>query len=424
MSKLVPPLGGKGLVCALLQGAELEAEKKKAAGLKKVQISSRSSRDLIMMGIGAFSPLDGFMTKADWKSVCEKMLLANGCFWPIPITMDIAKEDAAGLKPGDDIALYRNDALIATMKVDDVYEMTSADKKWECENVFKGNGPDSQKFWEVAEADHPGVQMVMAQKDFNVGGKVKVLTEGGFPEKFPGYYKSCAQLRAELDAKGWGNVAALQLRNPMHRSHEYLAKIAVEVCDGVVIHSLVGTLKAGDIPAEERIECIKVLVDNYFVKDHVIQAGYPLDMRYGGPREALLHATFRQNYGINKLIVGRDHAGVGDFYTLFEAQEIFDTRPKPTEKGKSLLCEPLKIDWTFYCVKCDGMASLRTCPHGKDDRVILSGTKLRKMLSEGTKVPEHFGRDEVLAILRRYYEGLTEKVEVKMQSFAAGTSMK
>jgi sulfate adenylyltransferase len=402
----------------------LEAEKKKAAGLKKIQISSRSERDMIMMGIGGFSPLDGFMKKADWKGVCEKMLLADGTFWPVPVTMDVSKEDAADLKPGVEIALVRDNVLIATMKVDEVYEMTAADKKWECEKVFKGNGPDSQKFWEVAEADHPGVQMVMAQKDFNVGGKVKVLSEGGFPAKFPGVYKSPAQLRAEMDAKGWGKVAALQLRNPMHRSHEYLAKIAVEVCDGVVIHSLVGSLKAGDIPAEVRLQCIEALVENYFVRDHVIQAGYPLDMRYAGPREALLHATFRQNYGINNLIVGRDHAGVGDFYTLFEAQEIFDTRPKPADAGKRLLTEPLKIDWTFYCFKCDGMASLRTCPHSKEDRVILSGTKLRKMLSEGAEVPDHFGRDEVLAILRKYYEGLTEKVEVKIQGFADGSRMK
>ena len=424
MSQLVPPHGGKGLVCCLLAGAELEAEKKKAAGLKKIEISSRCQRDLLMMGIGAFSPLDGFMKKADWKSVCENMLLVDGTFWPVPVTLDVSREDAAGMKPGDEVALVRDNEVVATMKVEETYAMTNDDKKWECEKVFKGNGLDSHKFWEKAETDHPGVQMTMAQKDFNVGGKVKVLSEGGFPEKFPGVYKSPAELRADMDARGWGNVAALQLRNPMHRSHEYLAKIAIEVCDGVVIHSLVGTLKADDIPAEVRLECIAALIENHFVKEHVIQAGYPPDMRYAGPREALLHAAFRQNYGINKLIVGRDHAGVGDFYTLFEAQEIFDTRPKPTEKGKSLLCEPLKIDWTFYCVKCDGMASLRTCPHGKDDRVILSGTKLRKMLSEGTKVPEHFGRDEVLAILRRYYEGLTEKVEVKMQSFAAGTSMK
>ncbi len=424
MSKLVPPHGGKGLVCCLLKGAELEAEKKKAAGLKQVEISSRSKGDLIMMGIGGFSPLDGFMKKADWKSVCENLTLADGTFWPVPVTMDVSKEDAAGIKPGQEIALVRKGETLATMKVDEVYEMTVADKKWECEKVFKGNGPDSQKFWEVAEADHPGVQMVMAQKDFNVAGKVKVLSEGGFPEKFPGIYKSPAELRAEMDAKNWGKVAALQLRNPMHRSHEYLAKIAVEVCDGVVIHSLVGSLKPGDIPAEVRMDCINTLVEKYFVKDFVIQAGYPLDMRYAGPREALLHATFRQNYGINNLLVGRDHAGVGDFYGLFEAQEIFDKMPKPADAGKRLLCEPMKIDWTFYCFKCDGMASLRTCPHGKDDRVVLSGTKLRKMLSEGADVPDHFGRDECLAILRKYYEGLTEKVEVKMQGFAAGTGMK
>jgi sulfate adenylyltransferase len=210
----------------------------------------------------------------------------------------------------------------------------------------------------------------------------------------------------------------------MHRSHEYLAKIAVEVCDGLVIHSLVGSLKAGDIPADVRIECIKTLVANYFVDEHVVQAGYPLDMRYAGPREALLHATFRQNYGINKLLVGCNHAGVSEIYTLFEAQEIFDKMPKPADSGKRLLTEPLKIDWTFYCMQCDGMASLRTCPHSKDDRVILSGTKLRKMLSEGADVPDHFGRDEVLAILRKYYEGLTEKVEVKIQGFADGSRMK
>jgi len=226
-----------------------------------------------------------------------------------------------------------------------------------------------------------------------------------------------------MDERGWQKVAALQLRNPMHRSHEYLAKIGVEVCDGVVIHSLVGALKPGDIPAEVRVKCIDTLVDKYFVKDFVIQAGYPLDMRYAGPREALLHATFRQNYGINNLLVGRDHAGVGDFYGMFEAQEIFRKIPVPAEEGKRLLCQPLNIDWTFYCKKCDGMAFMRTCPHSKEDRVILSGTKLRKMLSEGAEVPDHFGREEVLAILREYYSGLTEKVEIKMQRAASGSTM-
>jgi sulfate adenylyltransferase len=195
------------------------------------------------------------------------------------------------------------------------------------------------------------------------------------------------------------------------------------VCDGVVIHSLVGALKPGDIPAEVRVEAINTLVEHYFVKKNVIQAGYPLDMRYAGPREALLHALFRQNYGMNFLLVGRDHAGVGDFYGMFEAQDIFDKIPVSGDKSKDLLTQPLKIDWTFYCVKCDGMASLRTCPHSKDDRVVLSGTKLRKALSEGAEVVDHFGRDEVLVILREYYSTLTEKVEVKMQGAASGAAM-
>ena len=423
MSKLVPPHGGKGLVCCLLEGDALKAELEKAKGLKQVEISSRAKGDLIMMGIGGFSPLDGFMGKADWKSVCENMLLADGTFWPVPITLDISAEDAAAIKPGQEVALVRNGETMATMKVDEIYEMDEAAKKFECENVFKGHGEDSEKFWDVAPNDHPGVKMVLAQKPFNMAGKVKVLSQGEFPTKFAGVYKTPAELRAEIEKRGWSKVAALQLRNPMHRSHEYLAKLAVEVCDGVVIHSLVGALKPGDIPAEVRVKCIDTLIDKYFVKENVIQAGYPLDMRYAGPREGLLHATFRQNYGVNRQIIGRDHAGVGDFYGMFEAQEIFDKIPQPAEEGKRLLCEPLKIDWTFYCVKCDGMASMRTCPHTKEDRVILSGTKLRKFLSEGKEIPDHFGRPEVLTILRAYYEGLTEKVEIKMQKAASGATM-
>lgn len=425
MSKLVPPHGGKGLVCSLLEGEAREAELKKATGLKKVEISPRVRGDLIMMGIGGFSPLDGFMTKADWKSVCEKFTLSDGTFWPVPVTLDASKEEADGINVGDEIALVLKGDIYATMKVTEKYALTADEKKWECEKIFKGQGDDSadDKFWKVAESDHPGVKMVLEQKEFNLAGPVKVLSEGRYPKDYAGVYMRPAQLRAELDKRGWSTVAALQLRNPMHRSHEYLAKIAVEVCDGVVIHSLIGNLKPGDIPAEVRVPAINKLVELYFVKENVIQAGYPLDMRYAGPREALLHALFRQNFGMNRLIVGRDHAGVGDFYGMFEAQHIFDQIPVSGNPAKDLLCQPLKIDWTFYCVKCDGMASLRTCPHSKDDRVILSGTKLRKMLSDGSQIPDHFGREEVLDILREYYAGLTEKVEVKMQSAAAGTKM-
>jgi sulfate adenylyltransferase len=425
MSKLVAPHGGKGLVCCLLHGNELEAEQTKAAGLKKVQISDRAKGDCIMMGIGGFSPLDGFMNKADWKSVCENLTLADGTFWPVPITLDVSAADAADIHEGDEIALENNGTVYATMTVSEKYEMTDADKKWECEKVFKGEGEESADdvFWKIAEEDHPGVIMVMAQKDVNIAGKIKVLSEGEYPDQYKGVYLTPAETRAMFEERGWKDVAALQLRNPMHRSHEFLAKIAIEVCDGVLIHSLIGNLKPGDITADVRVKAIDTLVEHHFVKDNVIQAGYPLDMRYAGPREGLLHATFRQNYGVSRMIIGRDHAGVGDFYGLFDAQTIFDTIPTSDDPGKCLLCTPLKIDWTFYCYECDGMSSLRTCPHDKESRVVLSGTKLRKALSEGADIPDHFGRDEVLVILREYYEGLTEKVEVKMQSHAEGSAM-
>ncbi len=425
MSKLVAPHGGKGLVCALLEGAEKEAELKKAAGLKQIEISARAKGDLIMMGIGGFSPLTGFMTKADWKGVCENFQMADGTFWPVPITLDVSAADAADISEGDEIALVRNGVTFATMKVEEKYEMTEADKKWECEKVFMGEGEESVggNFWKIGPEDHPGVIMVMAQKEFNLAGPVKVLSEGEYPAEYPGVYLKPAETRALFDERGWANVAALQLRNPMHRSHEFLAKIAVEVCDGVLIHSLIGNLKPGDIPAKVRIKAIDILIDKYFVKENVYSAGYPLDMRYAGPREGLLHATFRQNYGVNYMLIGRDHAGVGDFYGLFEAQTIFDRIPVTGDDAKDLLCKPMKIDWTFYCHECDGMASLRTCPHGKDSRVILSGTKLRKALSEGAEIVDHFGRDEVLVHLREYYEGLTEKVEIKMQTHAEGSKM-
>jgi len=420
---LVPPHGGKGLTCCLLEGSALQSEKKKAEGLRKVSVSPREKGDLIMIGIGGFSPLTGFMTKADWKGVCEKCLLADGTFWPIPVTLSASKEDANAIKIGEEIALYdpEDKEIMATMKVTEKYEMTDADKKFECEKIYMGEGtPTPADFWKIAKDDHPGVQMVMGQKAVNIAGPVKVLSEGEYPKKYAGVYMKPAESRKMFEERGWSEVAALQLRNPMHRSHEYLCKIAVEVCDGVFIHSLVGNLKPGDIPAEVRVKCIDALVKGYFVEKNVIQGGYPLDMRYAGPREALLHATFRQNYGCSRMIIGRDHAGVGDFYGMFEAQTIFDKIPKPAAPGKALLCTPLKIDWTFYCHKCDGMASLRTCPHKKEDRVMLSGTMLRKMLSEGGQLPDHFGREEVVVILRKYYEGLTEKVEIKTHKAATG----
>ena len=211
---------------------------------------------------------------------------------------------------------------------------------------------------------------------------------------------------------GWSRVAAFQTRNPMHRSHEYLAKVAIEVCDGVLIHSLLGKLKVGDIPADVRSKAIAALCENYFVDNTVMQAGYPLDMRYAGPREALLHALFRQNYGCSHLIVGRDHAGVGDYYGPFDAHHIFDDIPED-----ALETQPLRIDWTFWCYQCGGMASMKTCPHKPEDRLLLSGTKLRKMLSEGDNPPAEFSRPEVVKILQEYYAGLSveQNVTIKLE---------
>ena len=401
---LVNPHGkAKKLMPLLLEGAALAEEKQKAKTLREVRITSRECGDLIMMGIGGFTPLTGFMGKADWQGVCDSYQMADGTFWPIPVTLSTTTGQAESIKIGEEIALVDEESgeTMATMKVTEKY---TYDKAHECQQVFK-----------TTDMEHPGVAKVMEQGDVNLAGPVKVLSQGSFPKEYPGIYLTPAECRKIFEDKGWSKVAAFQTRNPMHRSHEYLAKIAIETCDGVLIHQLLGKLKAGDIPADTRAKAINTLLDNYFVKDTAIQAGYPLDMRYAGPREALLHALFRQNYGCSHLIVGRDHAGVGDYYGPFDAHKIFDEIP-----AGALETLPLKIDWTFYCTKCDGMASMRTCPHGKEDRMLLSGTKLRKMLSENEEVPDHFSRPEVLVILREYYAGLTEKVEVKLHKAATG----
>lgn len=404
MSKLVKPHGGGELKPLLLEGSALDAEKTRAASLKQVKVSSREAGDIIMMGIGGFTPLDGFMTHADWQGVCDGYKMANGLFWPIPVTLSTDQATADGLKDGDDIALVDSDSgdILATMTITEKY---SIDKEHECMQVYK-----------TTDMEHPGVKMVMEQGDVNLAGPIKVLSMGTFKEEFGDQFMTPAETRAEFEKRGWSTIACFQTRNPMHRSHEYLAKIAIETLDGVLIHSLLGKLKPGDIPADVRSNAIGTLIDKYFSDNTVIQAGYPLDMRYAGPREALLHALFRQNYGCSHQIVGRDHAGVGDYYGPFDAHHIFDEIP-----AGSLETQPLKIDWTFWCNKCDGMASMKTCPHEGPDRILLSGTKLRKALSEGEEVSDKFSRPEVLEILRAYYGSLKddEKVEVKLSGHSA-----
>lgn len=401
---LVNPHGReKRLKPLILAGGEITEAKRRAETLPPVRMTSRETSDLIMLGIGAFSPLEGFMDHDDWKRVCDELKTADGVCWPIPITLSAPRSVADGLRVGQEVALIDGESgeNVGSLTIRDKYR---ADKAHQCKQVFRTTDPN-----------HPGVGDVMAEGEVNLAGPVRVWSEGRYPRQYPGLCLRPEETRKIFTAKGWSTVAALQLRNPMHRSHEYLAKVAVDVCDGVLIHQKLGKLKPGDIPAEVRVRAVDALVQHYFVKDTCVQAGVPIEMRYGGPREALLDAVFRQNFGCSHLIVGRDHAGVGDYYGPFDAQKIFDEIPQD-----ALEIRPLKIDWTFYCHKCDGMASGRTCPHGKEDRVVVSGTMLRKLLSEGGEVPDHFSRPEVLAILKEYYATLEEKIEVKLHKAARG----
>ena len=400
MSRLVPPHGSKKLKTLALHGSERKSELKKAESLPRLMCSSREFGDVVMLGIGGFTPLDGFMNRADWQSVCDNMTMKNGLFWPIPITLSTNDKT---IKEDQEVAIVyeKTNEIIATMVITEKYTI---DREHECNTVYK-----------TTDMEHPGVVLVMSQGEYNLAGPIKVLSDGGFPSQYGNLYMTPSETRAYFDNKGWSSIAAFQTRNPMHRSHEYLAKIAIEICDGVMIHSTLGELKPGDIPAEVRSEAISTLIENYFVDNTVLQSGYPLDMRYAGPREALLHALFRQNYGCSHLIVGRDHAGVGNYYGPFDAHNIFD------EIDDGLVTQPLKIDWTFWCNKCAGMSSMKTCPHSHEDRLLLSGSKLRHLLSENLDVPDNFSRPEVLEILRKYYSGLkgSEKVKVELKGHSA-----
>jgi len=379
-------------LCALLAPqVEREEELERAAGLRKVALTSREASDLLMLAMGAYTPLQGFMGEADWRGSCLDMKLENGVFWPMPITLSCDRATADSIRFEEEVALVagENNDILAIMEVTEKYV---PDKALECEHVYRTTDPA-----------HPGVEKVLGQGEVNLSGPVSCLSEGVYAEKYPDLYIRPAEARAMFLENGWSTVAAFQTRNPMQRAHEHLVKIAIEVTDGVFIHQVLGKLKPGDIPAEVRTRAIQAMIDHYFVPGTVIQAGYPIEMRYAGPREALLHALIRQNFGCSHLIVGRDHAGVGSYYGPFDAHHIFDT----LWEG-ALQTQPLKIDITFFCNKCFGMATGKTCPHGDEDRIHISGTQQRAMLAEGAPVPPEFGRPEVIEILREYYRGLAD----------------
>ena len=387
-SKLVPPHGGGRLRPLLVPPAARAGQLAHAATRKAISLTTREIADVLMFGMGAYTPLDGFMGHADWLGVCRDMRTTSGLFWPIPITLSQPADIADSLALGEEVALAdaATGQIAAILRLTDKYRI---DKQYECQAVFRTSDPE-----------HPGVEKVLAQGDVNLAGPVQVLSEGEYPARFPRLCLTPEQARAEFARRGWSRIAAFQTRNPMHRSHEYLAKIAAEVTDGVFIHQVLGQLKPGDIPADVRASAIQAMLDTYFKPDIALQAGYPIEMRYAGPREALLHAVIRQNFGCSHLVVGRDHAGVGSYYGPFDAQTIFDTVPETV-----LRCRPLKIDVTFYCYKCAGMATAKTCPHDAAHHLAVSGTRLREMLRRGEAIPPEFSRPEVVAILQAYYRG-------------------
>ena len=374
--------GGGELVDATAPAAERASLKTHAASLPSVKLSARDLADLEMIASGAFSPLTGFMGEADYNRSRDEMRLASGVPWSIPITLGVEEATARSLKPGSDVALTMDSGeRLAILKLTEIYKV---DRAREAQAVFG-----------TAEDAHPGAKNVTSTPPFCLAGKVLLLAE--IPGRtFLEYRLEPRQTRAAFRERGWKKIVAFQTRNPTHRAHEYIQKAALEVCDGLLLHPLVGETKGDDVPAAIRMETYKVLLDLYYPKNRAMLSVMPAHMRYGGPREAILHAIIRRNYGCTHFIVGRDHAGVGNYYGTYDAQKMFE-RFRPEEMGIT----PLMFENTFWCSKCLSMASYKTCPHTDADRLLLSGTKVREMLRAGQAPPPEFTRPELAAILVR-----------------------
>ncbi|HSA58909.1 MAG TPA: sulfate adenylyltransferase [bacterium] len=375
----IPAHGGK-LINRVVEGAERDKLQRLIPSLPKIALSSRQKSDLDMIACGALSPLEGFMGETDYLAVINDMRLANGLPWTIPVTLAVTKEEATPIAIGKPAALVdENGTPLAILHV---AEKFMAQRKLEAEKVYK-----------TTEEAHPGVAAIYKEGVVLLGGKIDVINRVSH-DSFLDFRRDPAQLRKLFEEKKWKRVVAFQTRNPIHRAHEYLTKAALEVCDGLLIHPIVGDTKGDDIPADVRMKCYEVLIQNYYPKERVVLAVNPAAMRYAGPREAIFHALIRKNYGCTHFIVGRDHAGVGNYYGTFDAHFIFDDF---TEEEIGIT--PLFFDHTFFCKKCEEMASNKTCPHGPEDRITLSGTKVREMLSKGELPPEEFSRPEVARIL-------------------------
>ena len=354
----------------------------KADSLPRVELDERAVSDLEMIAIGGFSPLTGFMNQSDYKRVVSQMRLTNGVAWSIPITLSVTEEVANSFKEGDLIRLdNQNGEFIGVLEFSEKYHY---DKKQEAINVYRTD-----------EDKHPGVQVVYNQGTVNIAGDVWLLERKENPQ-FPKYQIDPAESRKMFREKGWKTIVGFQTRNPIHRAHEYIQKCALETVDGLFLHPLVGATKSDDIPADVRMRCYEILLENYYPDDRVILAINPAAMRYAGPREAIFHALVRKNYGCTHFIVGRDHAGVGDYYGTYDAQHIFDEF-EPGELG----IIPMKFEHAFYCTRTKQMATAKTSPSLPEERIHLSGTKVREMLRRGESPPAEFSRPEVAAELVR-----------------------
>ncbi len=383
------PHGGT-LVNRILTGPEREETIERGKELPRLVLDRWEISDLELIANGAFSPLTGFMKKADYENVVNNMRLADGTVWSIPIVLGISSQEAESIVKGMDAALYSETGeILGIMKIEEIYEY---DMRREAEEVYR-----------TADEAHPGVSRLYQRDRWLIGGEISLVNRLK-PERFPEMYLDPAETRRIFEEKGWRRVVAFQTRNPIHRAHEYLQKCALEICDGLFLNPLVGETKEDDIPAAVRVECYKVLLDKYYPADRTFISAFPAAMRYAGPREAIFHAIVRKNYGATHFIVGRDHAGVGNYYGTYDAQLIFDEfRPEELE------ITPLFFEHTFFCKVCGGMTSSKTCPHGKENHVFLSGTKVREMLLNGITPPEEFTRREVAEVLIRHYRSLARE---------------
>jgi sulfate adenylyltransferase len=378
INQLIAPHGGE-LVLNMAGENERAELQERASSLPQVLVGSRQLADLEMLAIGAYSPLGGFMKRADYLGVVNDMHLANGLPWTVPITLSTTSEQAATLKEGSQVALLNeHGTLQAVMTIEEKY---GYDKQHEASKVYR-----------TTEEAHPGVKAMYQQGDILLGGPVRVVALQN--QAFAQYRYTPGQSRQLFVERGWKRVVGFQTRNPVHRAHEYIQKCALETVDGLYLHPLVGDTKGDDIPAHVRMRCYEVLLENYYPTERVILGVLPAAMRYAGPREAIFHALMRKNYGCSHFIVGRDHAGVGNYYGTYDAHHIF-AEFDPARLGIT----PMFFDHTFFCRACDSMASSKTCPHGDDHHVTLSGTKVRQMLQAGEIPPREFSRPEVAKVL-------------------------